>query len=128
MTVRLPEKLKLVRGPVLFVLYTAERSIHPEVRSFIREIKFRFLMPNTPFLFFQVPSLPTQLHSGKVDRIALRAMAQQLLESHLEDPVQQLSSRLDICSALHYSGILSKDAVAFTVYECLYDVFRTHSD
>ena len=51
-------------------------------------------------------------------------MAQQLLESHLEDPVQQLSSRLDICSALHYGGIVAKDAVAFTVYECLYECLQ----
>ena len=67
---RPPEKRKQVRGPVLVVLYIAERSIDPDVRSLIREIRFRVLMPNAPFLFFQVPSLPTQLHSGKVDRIA----------------------------------------------------------
>ena len=109
-------------GTVLVVLYTSENKLNLDNRSLIREIKSQVMVPNAPFLFSQVASIPTQLHSGKVNRVALRTLAQELLhKSYLFEPSQQDDPRLKRISAHYYGGQLSKESVTYKVFECIFE-------
>ena len=92
-----------------------------EDRELLAAIQKSVHLPQVPFVFEWLAELPLQPHSGKLDRQALRRLANAALDRRSGELSRE--SRLRATADKHFSGQL--DAVAKDVLEALYSALET---
>ena len=124
------ERSQLFRGPIVVVFCVRKDSLpystdapsaQPDERELWRAIRRHVHVPPVPLLVEWLAKLPMQPHSGKLDRQALRRLA----DSTIDRRSGELSpeSRLEATADKHFVGQL--DAVTRDVLEALYSALET---
>ena len=106
------------KKPLVVVLYVLkERDADTGELDLPDELYANGQMPRVPFLFCQLPAVPTQPHTGKLARLALRQQAEQCVKTNIKKIAR--ATRLERTECDYYGGRFTQ--VESDMYAALYE-------